>query len=378
MHITKRSSRRVGFTLVELLVVIAIIGILVGLLLPAVQAAREAARRMQCSNNLKQLGLSLHNYQSAFKKFPAAQVNRPSEGGGQKRYDQSWLSWSGLSMMLPYVEQTALYNQIDFGYEWNARNSGPIYLKNYIAARAQIPTFKCPSDPGSALIYSTVTPPGNPNMPNMAVSSYCLSAGPCSDWNMSRAPGGFATFTNSISFASIIDGTSNTIAMSEAQLGMNAGQWQAGVLPRDPSYRVVTGTRLQKATKGTAAVRWRWYATPADITRINAHYKLCTDRYDSGAGWNGSSDEQGRFWAVGRSFWAPRITTLIGPNAGPSCDFDSSVTNMEIKEPSSHHTGGVNLALADGAIKFVSSNIDQAVWISAGSINGKESNTSLE
>ncbi len=101
------TSRR-GFTLVELLVVIAIIGILVGLLLPAVQAAREAARRMQCSNNLKQSGLALHNYESTFKKFPSHQL-----GGGHLFAETQRGVYSGWYAMLPYVEQTAVYNQVE-------------------------------------------------------------------------------------------------------------------------------------------------------------------------------------------------------------------------------------------------------------------------
>ena len=121
MHTSLSRSliNRSGFTLVELLVVIAIIGILVGLLLPAVQAAREAARRMQCSNNLKQIGLSLHNYESAFKRFPHGTMdrdpanlpgNRPWQGGDHRK-------GSVLVKLLPFMEQTALFNALDFRFD---------------------------------------------------------------------------------------------------------------------------------------------------------------------------------------------------------------------------------------------------------------------
>ena len=106
-----RSSNRKGFTLVELLVVIAIIGILVGLLLPAVQAAREAARRMQCSNNMKQIGLAMHNYHDTVKAFPCF-AQQPGGGVTGTGANQLWRGYSGFTMILPYIEQGPLYNQI--------------------------------------------------------------------------------------------------------------------------------------------------------------------------------------------------------------------------------------------------------------------------
>ena len=120
-----KSHRRVGFTLVELLVVIAIIGILVGLLLPAVQAAREAARRMQCSNNLKQLGLSMHNYESTYQKFPMANVVN-----FRTATDLRGDGWTWHARILPFVEQTALYNQVNsvMGTDVGGQDSAPQLL----------------------------------------------------------------------------------------------------------------------------------------------------------------------------------------------------------------------------------------------------------
>lgn len=120
-----------GFTLVELLVVIAIIGVLVGLLLPAVQAAREAARRMQCGNNLKQIGLAFHNYESAFRQFPAARVELSSP-----TYHSGWQV-----MLLPFIEQTAIYEQYDSNFSWFAEINEP-------AVTSDIFGFVCPSAPG--------------------------------------------------------------------------------------------------------------------------------------------------------------------------------------------------------------------------------------
>ncbi len=357
MQVSIRPRRRPGFTLVELLVVIAIIGILVGLLLPAVQAAREAARRMQCSNNLKQLGLALHNYHSAHKTFSASPVAGTTENVGG-RYNQAWLAWSGLAMLLPYMEQGNVYNQIDFGWRWDANRNGNV--NNTQGTRTRIAAYTCPSDPGANASYTS----------NMGPTSYCFSAGPASNWDMRGQKVGFVTLYDPTRIRDITDGTSNTIAMGEAQIGLNRGRWQTGTgLPRDPTYRVVTGQRLQRANNRAGR---RWTNSPAHIAAINTYYDNCLSMYDSGSGWHGSSDEQGRFWAAGRVFWGPWMTTLIGPNAGPSCDNDNSVTDMSVKEASSHHTGGVNLVLGDGSVKFSSSNVDQRVWIAAGSISGQE------
>jgi prepilin-type N-terminal cleavage/methylation domain-containing protein len=349
-------NRHSGFTLVELLVVIAIIGILVGLLLPAVQMAREAARRMQCSNNLHQLGLALHNYESAHKTFPASPAHPTTEAPGG-RYNQAWLSWSGLAMLLPFVEQGNVAQQIDWGWRWDSNQNGN---QNNTLARTRIPGYVCPSDPGSNATYTA----------NMGPTSYCFSAGPSSSWSLgSSSKVGFATYNVVTRIRDMTDGTSNSIAMSEARIGLNRGQWIAGVLPRDPSYRVVTGSILQRSANAEGR---RWTNIPAHIALINTYYNACLATYDSGGGWDGASDEQGRFWAAGRVFWGPYMTTLVRPNAGPSCDNDGSVTDMSIKEASSLHTGGVNVLLGDASVKFTSESVDQALWIAAGSINGAE------
>ncbi len=129
------ARKRLAFTLVELLVVIAIIGILVGLLLPAVQQAREAARRMSCSNNLKQLGLSIHNYESTHKRFPAMQTGSGTIVAGQQRF-----AMSGMYSLLPFLEQTALYNNLETIQlePWNGN-------VNYLTRQKFL---ECPSDAG--------------------------------------------------------------------------------------------------------------------------------------------------------------------------------------------------------------------------------------
>lgn len=348
-HVSKRRSR--GFTLVELLVVIAIIGILVALLLPAVQAAREAARRMQCSNNLKQLGLALHNYHDTYKSLPASGgVDLPTVAGG---VNEGWNAWSGLASILPYIEQGPLYDQINFSYNFNANLTGAQHSS--VIRRTRLDAFVCPSDPGSNVNYTA----------DMAPSSYCLSHGPAASWNM--APGvepGVFDKNYFCRLGDILDGTSNTIAAAEAKIGRNQGMWNAAASSRDESYRVVVGSTLRHALAGNSAA---FQNTAGYLTAINTYYNTCRGMYDSGSGWDTQSDEQGRWWAWGGAFRGPYITTFVGPNAGPSCDNDASVTDIQVKEPSSFHPGGCLAVLADGSVRFVSETINQAIWIGAGS-----------
>jgi prepilin-type N-terminal cleavage/methylation domain-containing protein len=347
--------RRRGFTLIELLVVIAIIAILIALLLPAVQQAREAARRTQCKNNLHQLGLAQHNYHDVFRMFTPNPMAGTTEAPGG-RYLQSWLAWSGTAMLLPYIDQAPLYNRADFDYRWDSNTGG---TQNQAVSRTKIAMLGCPSDPGAGIGYTAA----------MAANSYCISAGPASSWSVGAFKPGFATFGRGSPVQDFVDGTSNTIAMSECRIGRNLGQWDPAVRPREPAYRVVTGASLERSASSAGRV---WRATPSHIAQINAYYDSCLAMYDAGTGWDGSSDEQGRYWASGRVYWGPWHTTLVGPNKGPSCDADASVTDMDLRDPSSYHEGGVHCLLADGAVKFVSENIDQAVWIGAGSAAGGE------
>lgn len=352
--VTHSHRRRIrGFTLIELLVVIAIIAILIALLLPAVQQAREAARRTQCKNNLKQLGLALHNYHDVYTMFPPSPICGPlvSPGGAK----QTWHGWSGLVTLLPYFEQANLYQQADLDIGWDNNAVG-----NRAVSRTKIQSLLCPSDPGSGATYSAA----------MSPTSYGFSAGPVSSWSVGSRRQGLVSFRTGCRIRDMVDGTSNTIAMGEMKIGLNSGQWDPS-LPVDNSMRVVTGSRLQKANNSAGRV---FRSTAADLAVINTYYDNCRNMYNSGSGWHGNSDEQGRYWSSGRVHWGPWFNTLIGPNPkGPGgCDNDGSVTDTSIKTASSHHTGGVQICLGDGSVRFASENIDQGLWVSLGSIRGGE------
>jgi len=230
-------------------------------------------------------------------------------------------------------------------------------MDNIAATRMFVSTFLCPSDP--PVRYTT----------DMGPTSYNFSHGPSSAWDIGMGQEvGMFDKEFWCSPADIRDGTSNTIAMAEARLGANAGMWDPTTI--DPSYRVVTGANLTQSPQIGSAYTFTNSAT--DIATIKAYYANCVSMYKAGTGWDTQSDEQGRYWTSGTAFRAPYITTLVGPNAGPSCDNDASVTDIRVKEPSSLHPGGVQVLKADASVAFVSQTIDQAIWIGAGTIKAGE------
>jgi prepilin-type N-terminal cleavage/methylation domain-containing protein/prepilin-type processing-associated H-X9-DG protein len=216
------SARKRAFTLVELLVVIAIIGILVGLLLPAVQAAREAARRMQCSNNIKQLGLALHNYESANKRFPQ----------GFTRFH----SWGWAVRIFPYMEQTGLYNKL----QADSGNWGPIdnAVNPVLLATLQtpVPGHRCPSDNGPVLNDKRLLGGRQTSMSNYAGVNGSLLFQHLGIWyDAESTAGNPATYVGGngilfmdsrIGFKDVFDGTSNTLLVGERDYQFhNATLW---------------------------------------------------------------------------------------------------------------------------------------------------------
>ena len=250
----KSKNRFKGFTLVELLVVIAIIGILVGLLLPAVQAAREAARRMQCSNNLKQLGLAMHNYENAHRIFPSGYI-RTSGGAG----------WGWGALVLPFIEQQAMNDQLQV----TRANLDTILAtppaNMTVLMQTPLSSFRCPSDTGSDGDILPLAPRGrnafNPGGIQPAVANYKGSAGILSP---QHEPGGSGqavprdsrgVFVGNVKvrIADVSDGTSNTIAIGEADtLIRRGGAWvgirSGNTMAHSGVYYVVSwaGARLNQ------------------------------------------------------------------------------------------------------------------------------------
>lgn len=319
-----RSCRRSAFTLVELLVVIAIIGILVGLLLPAVQAAREAARRMQCSNNVKQLSLSFQNYHDTFRNFPLnfAVRGRPGLGGGGPAISDTGKSW--LQMILPFIEQNNLFNSIDFrvGLRLNGGIPGDAVAiqRNRDVAATVVQTFLCPSDgqhnDGRLNNRSDTVSPDE----SWAITNYKACAG--SNW----AFGVFA-WTNNLGGRN--GGNSD---------GLNAGN---GVLCSNQNNTNPI-TRMRDLTDGTSNTfiigealpqytLWNWWYNPNAVTAtcaIPLNYSLRTP-----------------------------INVNNWPN---NYNFNS------------RHTGGGNFGLGDGSVRFVSDNVDTAVYRGYASMSSGE------
>ena len=361
----KRIRQRVkGFTLIELLVVIAIIAILVALLLPAVQSAREAARRSECKNKLKQLGLALHNYHDTHSVLPGNPV------GCIKRIGQTnnrcWEGWSGIAMCLPFMDEEALYNNLRTGnyhFEGNLNNPD----SNRYNSSQPLGVLWCPSDPDARKWHRDASP-----------TSYMLSIGPTTSWFLSnrRGPGPFWR-QSSIGLRDIVDGTTNTIMASEGVVGNNSGSGSksaAGYRNSRAGVLRSVGTRHNRIFDNS----------PTNIQRIKDYFDGCVGGVSSST--HGNDDQANRFWADGRAMWGPVFNTLMPPNSNSTadgtlaypanrtinCDNNTSITEMILKNASSHHPGGVHVLMCDGSVGFCAETIDHAVWVGAGSIEGNE------
>jgi prepilin-type N-terminal cleavage/methylation domain-containing protein/prepilin-type processing-associated H-X9-DG protein len=304
-------SRRIatkGFTLIELLVVIAIIAILIALLLPAVQQAREAARRTQCRNNLKQIGLALHNYHDTHKIFPPGQMYRgifdgdgPDSAGAAEEGGNGF-SWT--AFILPYVDQAPLYNQFNFSVPISNTGMPPAVNNARLAGTVQ-PAFRCPSDispptsnTGGAGLIGTINP--------HAVGSYSGSGGGY-DGGQSRIPSnneerhGFFFRDSNITMNRVVDGMSNTIMAGEV------------------TWALATNQRIYGASNP------------------NLGY---------------AEGQSNRF--IGHGYWRMNCSAA-----------EAAATNCDTEGFHSMHEGGAHFLMGDGSVRFVSENIQhtQTAWI---------------
>ncbi len=335
-------AMRRAFTLVELLVVIAIIGILVGLLLPAVQAAREAARRMQCSNNLKQIALATHNYESAYKRFPGLTGSS---------------SFSPQARILPFMEQGNLQSLIDFsqplfvGPPWAARLN-PTFVP---AARTVIPAFLCPSDP---MQPTRTTQDAAGNSVEVAGLNYMFSygSGTLTHYDDRYTTDGFVWENSWARFGDITDGTSNTVLLSETLMG--DGQVSATVPTGNTLYRRIASW---PGSSGNPPPRPGFNLGGATISNPD----LSTVFPSQTTSYRGT---RGEAWIRGVPYSVVTNGYLTPNNRIP----DVNVHGRGWFAPRSQHTGGVNVALGDGSVRFVSDSVDSIVHWSLHSRNGGE------
>ncbi|WP_442505381.1 DUF1559 domain-containing protein [Novipirellula sp. SH528] len=346
----RRQSQQ-GFTLVELLVVIAIIGVLVGLLLPAVQAAREAARRMSCSNNFKQLGLAIHNYHSAYKQMPTHGTGTVAPSPGIDWWRSSAIvnnrQLSVLVGTLPFIEQQALWEQISnpstVGGTWNAMGPTPQNI-NYTPWASDIPSIRCPSDPGRGL-------------PSLGRTNYAACIGDSCDetaygpWANKRmidgtrsrattaraAHRGFFKPFDKGRFRDVLDGLSNTIAMGEIATYLG-----------DKDSRAVLPSFSAGNNNGT-------------MKTIRDNPKACYVKIDPERPlfWIKASREtraRGYRWADAKTIFSG-FTTILPPNSEICSRHNGDDLNV-VGSTSSYHQGGTHVLMGDGAVKFITDSIE--------------------
>ena len=328
-----RGRPRSGFTLVELLVVIAIIGVMVGLLLPAVQAAREAARRMQCSNNLKQLALAVHNHHDTYGFFPPS--NSDPRWRMKLNDGNRWDRLGYMTHLLPYIEQQNIFERIEpfmlsGGVPWS-------YWDNSVTPRIEGPfgtniaTFRCPSD-GVQISFDDVKPTSyHCNRGDIHMNSH--------DWEWRGA------FSNGVrgqcDFGKIKDGASNTVMLGEVVIGRQSGP---------PAQQPIRGG----VARGVNIMIGGPFS-PAACMAVRGPNNTLANAPSVQNSWGNGGWGAGRRWGDSLNLFTGFFT--IYPPNGPNCSNDNA--EWQAQGPiSSEHPGGAQVAMCDGSVKFISESIN--------------------
>ncbi len=338
--------RQRAFTLVELLVVIAIIGVLVGLLLPAVQSAREAARRMSCGNQLKQLGLGMHNYMSTYSAMPwlKGPSNFPGNRGTIPRGNEQ--SIGGYVGLLPFIEQGALFNLI--ASPWAAIGANPPSLPfgpprdflYYPPWLTNVVAFRCPSAPDGIPYSNNATVLGRQNYPmclgDMILNSHGLGFTNTSTTPLAPSYRGSFGYGRFVRIAEMTDGTSNTIIIGEKANAVDARNVKGLAAANVPGLNTNPSVCLARASGGfyLPTLRAR-SAGGVDIQDLRTH---------------------GSLWHTGLGPFIG-FQTVLAPNS-PSCMVENWGDTWGLSSASSYHTGGVQVCFGDGSVRFISQTID--------------------
>ncbi len=342
-----RSSRHKGFTLIELLVVIAIIAVLISLLLPAVQSAREAARRAQCQNNLKQIGLALHNYESAFGIYPSAM-----HGG----LGDVYMNFTGFHSLLPFVEQGALHDAFNFDQSTFVPGIGHFYGWSYSDQTTgyvtQIEAFLCPSNRTESAVGSTYTQ-GGWSVDRAAVTDYVFSGGADNYFGepfLNRRLRGFSGTDVFSTVAQIRDGMSQTFVFGEAAGGDGVNRFVAQGFGPD---RVCVPIELYERAQHYDNLMFMAYG----------RRRAWEDRHIIGGIIGTTTDRLGFFYALN------------------DCGYESSTDHWGDAVPDSGqtlpnfrsaHPGGAQFLMGDGSVRFIQNTIDQPTYMALSTVSGRE------
>jgi prepilin-type N-terminal cleavage/methylation domain-containing protein/prepilin-type processing-associated H-X9-DG protein len=373
----RRSDR--GFTLIELLVVIAIIAVLIALLLPAVQSAREAARRAQCINNLKQIGLGLHNYHSTNNTFPmgcSASYNTLNAASPSGNACASWTGWSAQSLLLGYMEQQPIYNAANFLLDPEFVG-GPSAFANLTVVTSKINSFLCPSDghAGKSYFNSYYSSRGT----TLIGSGDVAGQDPANPWPCGgggTTTGVFA-YGNAYGLGDITDGSSNTVAFSESVVG----EGPSAIRPTP----YVTGVNIASSVL-TFQQMQNPYSTlaigqQAPGTIMMGVFQTCQTSWMAATANAGLQSNKGYSWASGAEAFS-MFNTLIPPSSTQfkygACRFGcntcgvASADHSNISNANSNHPGGANVLMGDGSTRFVKSAVAINIWWALGTKSAGE------
>jgi len=330
MDITRITKNGFGFTVIELLVTVGIVGLLASLLLPAVQASREAARRAQCANNLRQLGIALHSYESSWGMFPPAPMAFRVSPEPLRRIAY----YSAQTGLLAQLEQVSLYNSIDFCVPTASLADIESEGANVTAASQLVGSFVCPSDWGAAAA------PYGP-------SNYRANAGICGYCETGRMDGAFTH--GGTAPASFTDGLSSTLAFSEKLVGgANPGVFT-------PERDWIYAFRESQSPLSVSADGWVAYCAqrsfPADLVAV----KL----------------DAGRSWMLGGCIYTEFLVSAPPNSQVPDCG-KRAAGGVGVFAARSLHPGGVNAAMADGSVHFFKNGTNIQLWRALGTRGGSE------
>ena len=346
-----------AFTLIELLVVIAIIAVLIALLLPAVQSAREAARRIQCVNNLKQLGLANHNYHSTYGVFPMACSRALRDNAGDS---WNWNNWSAQALLLGFTEQTPLYNSINFSIP-------PITFDgnqniNTTAYNTKVGLFICPSE-----TLATALPIGNSYMVSYGTT---MTADDFGAVGLPPQTSGLYADLTPYGVQNCTDGTSNTIAMGERIFG-----------DRSKSPRGYRGNGVNGVSNMFAGIDVTTIVdAQTNVPAVTQAFAACTALYNDPSirVSDNAYNDGGDVWGWGTPAFTS-FTTLVPPNSKAygwaSCRFcckGSGVDNSHVINASSFHPGGANFVMGDGSVRFIKDTVAMQTYWALGTKAGGE------